>query len=59
MSVTKEIIEKENKRIHTDCNELHLHREGTFFLRQKLFLYFLRNIGVEEYFDYLLLSFPP
>jgi hypothetical protein len=40
MSVTKEIVEKENKRIHTDCQALHLHREGTFLLRHKLFLFF-------------------
>ena len=33
-------IEQENKRIHTDCNELHLHREGTFLLRHSLFFVF-------------------
>lgn len=30
MSVTKEIVEKKNKRVQGDCHELHLHREGTF-----------------------------
>ncbi len=40
MSVTKEIVEKENKRVQGDCHELHLHREGTFLLRHSLFYVF-------------------
>ncbi len=59
MSVTKEIVEKENKRVQADRNELHLHREGTFFLYYCLFFFFYGAKEYRSFFDILRFSFSP
>lgn len=53
MSVTKEIVDKENRRVQSDCHELHLHREGTSFLCNHHFFFFY---GLKEYRSFSFIS---